>query len=245
MSLPTTEQVKQIITKTKAGYTSSALAVTEAVQSDLKNYAKTSHTHQASQVQFSDGEDFQTKLDNGSLKGPKGDKGEKGATGDAGATGPAGPTGAAGERGPQGPAGAKGDTGPNKVSTTTATNITGLLKGTGSVVAQAVDGTDYMSKAKCDAAYMPLSMKMTSAKITLSASKWSSSKQTVSVSGVTANEATQAIYVCPAMASMEAFKRAGVMCITQAAGSLTFQCDQTPSDDLIVYVNMQNVSQEV
>ena len=42
-----------------------------------------------------------------------------------------------GQQGPQGPAG------PNEVSTTTATNITGLIKGNGGKVAQAVAGTDY------------------------------------------------------------------------------------------------------
>lgn len=45
-----------------------------------------------------------------------------------------------GANGPQGPA---GPAGPNEVSTTTATNITGLIKGNGSTVQQAVAGEDY------------------------------------------------------------------------------------------------------
>lgn len=69
--------------------------------------------------------------------GPKGDTGEKGDTGDTGLQGPQGETGPQGEQGP------KGDTGPNVVSTTTATNITGLLKGNGSTVQEAAAGTDY------------------------------------------------------------------------------------------------------
>jgi collagen type VII alpha len=44
---------------------------------------------------------------------------------------------------PQGAAGATGSTGPNQVTTSTATNITGLLKGNGTTVLQAVAGTDY------------------------------------------------------------------------------------------------------
>lgn len=56
---------------------------------------------------------------------PRGDKGEKGDDGD------------------QGPAG------PNEVSTSTATNISGVLKGNGSTVSAAVAGTDFMA-AKTD-----------------------------------------------------------------------------------------------
>lgn len=56
-------------------------------------------------VYFADGQTFQDKLDNGTLKGPvgaTGPQGQKGATGPAGAQGPAGAIG------PQGPAGKDG-----------------------------------------------------------------------------------------------------------------------------------------
>jgi hypothetical protein len=43
----------------------------------------------------------------------------------------------------QGPEGGEGDPGPNEVTTATDCDILGLLKGTGSKVAQAVAGTDY------------------------------------------------------------------------------------------------------
>lgn len=65
------------------------------------------------------------------LRGPKG---ETGATGATGATGPQG------EQGPQGPAGADGldgadgAPGPNQVTTTTATDLTGVLYGNGTDV---------------------------------------------------------------------------------------------------------------
>ena len=52
-------------------------------------------------VYFADGQTFQDKLDNGTLKGPAGatgPQGQKGATGPAGPTGPQGPAGKDGGR---------------------------------------------------------------------------------------------------------------------------------------------------
>lgn len=43
--------------------------------------------------------------------------------------------------------GPQGEAGPNQVTTATSTDITGLLKGAGGVVAQAVAGTDYAAPA--------------------------------------------------------------------------------------------------
>ena len=60
--------------------------------------------------------------------------------------------------GPQGPAGAdgaageQGAAGPNEVSASTATSFNGLLKGNGSVVAQAVAGEDYANASHNQAA---------------------------------------------------------------------------------------------
>lgn len=68
------------------------------------------------------------------IKGPKGDKGERGEQG------PQGEPGAAGATGAQGP---QGDTGPNEVTSSTATNLTGLLKGNGTNVEAAVPEVDY------------------------------------------------------------------------------------------------------
>ncbi|WP_252216118.1 collagen-like protein [Clostridium sp. VAP41] len=83
-------------------------------------------------VTFSDGQTFQQKLNNGTLKGAKGDQGvqgpqgvkgdngntgsqgDKGDKGDPGVQGPKGDTGAkgaTGDRGPQGAQGPKGDKG--------------------------------------------------------------------------------------------------------------------------------------
>lgn len=60
------------------------------VNQEVAKKAPSIHTHQATQVTFTDGQTFQQKLDNGSLKGAKGDKGDKG---DKGATGSKGADG--------------------------------------------------------------------------------------------------------------------------------------------------------
>jgi hypothetical protein len=79
--------------------------------------------------------------------GPQGPTGAQGPKGDTGDTGPQGPTGAqgpkgdTGDTGPQGPTGA---TGPNQVSSSTTTNLTGILKGNGSLVGVAT-GSDLPS----------------------------------------------------------------------------------------------------
>lgn len=65
-------------------------------------------------VTFSDGQTFQQKLNNGTLKGAKGDQGVQGAKGDKGdigVQGPKGDAGATGAQGPKGDTGAKGATG--------------------------------------------------------------------------------------------------------------------------------------
>lgn len=92
----------------------------------------------ASQVKFTDGKTFQQKLDEGTLKGEKGDKGETGAAGPKGDTGEQGPAGAKGEKGdkgetgeqgPAGAAGAKGDTGA-KITSIELTITGGTITGT-------------------------------------------------------------------------------------------------------------------
>lgn len=88
-------------------------------------------------------------VNNGALQGQKGDKGDKGdpgPKGEKGADGADGAKGADGAQGPKGETGAQGPqgaVGPNAVSTSTSTDITGLLKGASGKVAKAVAGTDY------------------------------------------------------------------------------------------------------
>ena len=100
-------------------------------------------------------------INNGQLKGEKGDKGDKGDAGPQGQTGPQGPTGPLGQTGPQGetgpqgqtgpqgetgsqgPTGPQGEPGPNTVTAETTTTLSGLLKGNGTNITTAQAGMDY------------------------------------------------------------------------------------------------------
>ena len=114
---------------------------------DLSGYV-TKETGNASQIMFSDGSTFQSKLDTGLLKGDKGDigpqglageKGDKGEPGNDGAPGPKGDKGDKGDTGAQGP---KGDTGATGATPTIkiGTVITGNA-GTSAAVTSSVSGT--------------------------------------------------------------------------------------------------------
>ena len=78
---------------------------------DLSGYV-TKGIGNASQIQFADGETFQTKLEAGTLKGEKGDKGEQGPQGIQGLKGDKGDKGDPGEQGPRGIEGPTGEQGP-------------------------------------------------------------------------------------------------------------------------------------
>lgn len=77
--------------------------------------------------------------------------------------------------------------------------------------------------------------------VTLTASAWSNNAQTVTVSGVSADETAQLIMPVPALASQTAYYEAGILVTGQAANSLTFTCQNVPTEDLTVYVVMQEV----
>lgn len=78
--------------------------------------------------------------------------------------------------------------------------------------------------------------------VTLSASGWSSDTQTVTVSGVLADETAQLITPVPALASQEAYYDAGIIGSGQATNSLTFTArNSTPTSNLTVYVIIQAV----
>ena len=88
--------------------------------------ASSTHNHQASQVTFTDGETFQQKLDDGSLKGPKGDTGATGPAGPKGDKGDPGAAGAKGATGAKGDKGDKGDPGADAVLPFTEDEVTAL-----------------------------------------------------------------------------------------------------------------------
>ena len=74
--------------------------------------------------------------------------------------------------------------------------------------------------------------------VTLPASGWSNNQQTVTATGVTANNA---VTPSPAPESWEAAGAAGVRCTAQGADSLTFACSETPTEDLTYNVLIQEV----
>ena len=76
-------------------------------------------------------------------QGPQGPKGDTGDTGPQGLKGDTGPQGTQGQKGDTGDTGPQGPAGPNEVGSSTATDITGLLKGDGTAVSAAQAGVDY------------------------------------------------------------------------------------------------------
>lgn len=83
------------------------------------------------------------------------------------------------------------------------------------------------------------------AQITLSTSAWDSASktQTVTVSGVSADENAQLITPTPVISSQTAYYESGILCTGQAVDSLTFTCKTVPTEDLTVYVVIQEVTQ--
>lgn len=79
--------------------------------------------------------------------------------------------------------------------------------------------------------------KAKSASVSLAPGSWSSNKQTVNVSGITANNI---VIVTPAPASVSAYGEAGVYCSAQAAGKLTFTCTDVPTATLNVNIIILN-----
>lgn len=98
-------------------------------------------------------------------------------------------------------------------------------------------GFDVSGNATPVAAPMPKAHK-----VTLSASGWAGNSQTVTVQGVVADETAQFIQPMPAIASQAAYMAAGIYCSGQAANSLTFTCQTAPTENITVYVVMQEVS---
>ena len=80
--------------------------------------------------------------------------------------------------------------------------------------------------------------------VTLTASGWNSSAktQTVTVSGVLADESAQVIQPIPAIASQSAYNAAGILATGQAANSITFTATTVPTADLSVYIVITEVT---
>lgn len=78
--------------------------------------------------------------------------------------------------------------------------------------------------------------------VTLTAAGWTGGAQTVAVTGVSADETAQLIQPVPSAAGRAAYIEAGILCTGQAADSLTFTADAAPTEDLTVYVVVQEVA---
>lgn len=80
-------------------------------------------------------------------------------------------------------------------------------------------------------------------KVTLTVAGWNSTAktQTVSVTGVLADETKQLIMPMPAGTSMIAYNEAGILMTGQANGSVTFTADTVPSVAVDVWVVVQEV----
>ena len=103
----------------------------------------------------------------------------------------------------------------------------GLLKGNGSGdVSAAVAGTDYQSPVK-------------SATVTLSANAWSGNSQIINVSNVT-TDSLVTVAPAPTVQNRTAYLEAGVYCSAQGAGTLTFVCEDVPSVNLNVNIQIIN-----
>lgn len=126
-----------------------------------------------------------------------------------------------------------GKTGAVTVNVPTVPSTTSLIKGDGSGgLVAATPETDFASPVK-----------MT--KITLLSGGWDSStkQQTRTVPGVLANTTKQCIYPAPVDTSYDsAWNSCGVLCVAQAANSLTFQCSEVPTSNIEVYVTVITLS---
>lgn len=91
--------------------------------------------------------------------------------------------------------------------------------------------------------YIPIGGgKPVSVTVTLASNAWSNNAQTVTVTGVLADETKQLIQPVPASASSAEYESCGVKATAQAADSLTFSCDTTPTNNLTVYVVITEVA---
>lgn len=79
--------------------------------------------------------------------------------------------------------------------------------------------------------------------VTLTVAGWNSStlSQTVTVSGIVADESAQKIEWMAAAASLTAANEACILCTAQGANSLTFTCQTVPTSAITLYITYQDV----
>ena len=77
--------------------------------------------------------------------------------------------------------------------------------------------------------------------ITLKSTGWTNKTPTVTVAGISSDEAAQRIIPIAHVDSRSAYNEAGCKGIGQGEGSLTFECETVPSVDLKVWVEVKGV----
>ena len=77
--------------------------------------------------------------------------------------------------------------------------------------------------------------------ITLKSTGWTNKTQTVTVAGISSDEAAQRIIPIAHADSRSAYNEAGCKGIGQGEGSLTFECETVPSVDLKVWMEVKGV----
>ena len=77
--------------------------------------------------------------------------------------------------------------------------------------------------------------------VTLKSTGWTNKTQTVTVTGISSDEAAQRIIPIAHADSRSAYNEAGCKGVGQGEGSLTFECETVPSVDLKVWVEVKGV----
>ncbi len=77
-----------------------------------------------------------------------------------------------------------------------------------------------------------------STSVTIAVADWSSKTATKTVAGVTA---TNVVVIGGDPSTRDIFNAAGIYAYSQATDSITFKCDTTPTDDVLVNVMVINV----
>ena len=83
----------------------------------------------------------------------------------------------------------------------------------------------------CDAGCKRQIRDVVSMEISLTVAGWSDNKQTVTIEDI---DSTCDIIVSPKPSNSSVYSKAGVQCISQGTGTLTFSCKKTPTEVLAV-----------
>lgn len=77
--------------------------------------------------------------------------------------------------------------------------------------------------------------------VTLKADSWTNNSQTISVDRILGDEKKQIIQPIPAADTKELYDEFNIQLTGEAEGSLTFSCDDIPTEDIQVYITIQMI----